>query len=208
MADPRRRSPLSHRAPIEAPDGAARLAERPFLGCLVLRASADVATEAVRKVAGVGLPGAPNGSSRSGTATILWLGPDEWMLIALPGDEGKLLEGLTEALAGTRHQLVDVTDGYAAIELAGGRAREMLMKLTTLDLHPRAFRTGDVAGSMFGKVAARLHQSRADDGGDGPAFDLIVPRSTVDYLWCLLADAGRAFGLPEQEPVSGETWRP
>jgi hypothetical protein len=35
---------------------------------------------------------------------------------------------------------------------------------------------------------------------DAPDFDLIIRRSHADYLWCLLALAGREFGLPEQKP--------
>jgi sarcosine oxidase subunit gamma len=26
----------------------------------------------------------------------------------------------------------------------------------------------------------------------------------ADYLWCLLADAGREWGVPEQVPIKGE----
>jgi hypothetical protein len=26
----------------------------------------------------------------------------------------------------------------------------------------------------------------------------------ADYLWCLIADAAREFGTPEQRPVEGE----
>ena len=31
-------------------------------------------------------------------------------------------------------------------------APELLMKVTTLDLHPRSFRNGMVAGSVFGRI--------------------------------------------------------
>ena len=91
------------------------------------------------------------------------------------------------------------------------------MKLTTLDLHPRAFKAGMVAGSMFGRTQATLWQVTDDGrvGRGGPLFRLIVRWSMADYLWCLIADAAREWGVPEEQPVEGETltvemkgWRP
>ena len=96
---------------------------------------------------------------------------------------------------------------YTTIELAGPRARDMLMKLTTLDLHPSAFTTGQVAGSLFGRAQATLWQVDADETEGGPVFRLFVRRSMADYLWCLLAEAGFEWGMPKQAPLSGETWR-
>ncbi|MEM1401267.1 MAG: sarcosine oxidase subunit gamma family protein, partial [Pseudomonadota bacterium] len=80
--------------------------------------------------------------------------------------------------------------------------REMLMKLTTLDLHPSQFAPGAVTGSLFGRATATLH-CREDTSG----FVLFVRRSFADYLWCALAEAGREFGLVEQVPKGGETMR-
>src|SRR5690606_6979318 len=96
---------------------------------------------------------------------------------------------------------------YTEIELSGRHAREALMKLSTLDLHPRGFSEGDVAGSMFGRTQATLWQSRGGDAEGGPAFILLVRWTMTDYLWCALAEAGREFGLPAQEPIGGEIWR-
>lgn len=208
MADVRRRSPLAHRSPIEAPDGAACLIEKPRLGKVILRGDDEALSTQVSQAIGVELPTQPNTSSRSQAVTSLWLGPNEWMLTTDADGEAALLKALAPALSEIHHQLVDATDGATVIELSGHRAREMLMKLTTLDLHPRAFRPGDVAGSRFGRIAATLYQSRDDRQDGGPAFALIVQSSMADYLWCLLAEAGRAFGLPRQEPRAGETLRP
>jgi heterotetrameric sarcosine oxidase gamma subunit len=105
---------------------------------------------------------------------------------------------------------VDVSDYYTIIEVAGDQARELLMKLTTLDLHPRAFRPGMVTGSMFGRTQATIWQppraggAGGDDDGGEPTFRLFIRWSMADYLWCALADAGREWGVPEQIPVTGE----
>ncbi|MBA3519227.1 MAG: hypothetical protein H0T75_16685 [Rhizobiales bacterium] len=201
---PVRRSPLGHRAPIEAEAGAVRMAERPFLGKFILRADRHEAVEPLRSVLGLGLPFDPMTSSAAGDTALLWMGPDEWMLVTAPGAASELHAKAKAALAGAHHQLVDASDYHTVIEVAGVKARELLMKLTTLDLHPRAFPAGMATGSVFGKANATiwLPMERADD--NGLAFQLFIRWSMADYFWCLLANAGREWGIPEQAAVKGE----
>lgn len=199
-----RRSPLFHRRPIEGEDqGTIRIAERPFLGKFILRIepkSADVLLDVV----GMSLPTEALGSATAGDTSLLWLGPDEWMLVTAPEAADSIFSAARGALHGHHHQLVDVGDYYTVIEIAGPKAREALMKLTTLDLHPRAFRSGMVAGSVFGHANAWLWQTVDDAGEGGPIFRLIVRWSMADYLWCLLANAGREWGVPQEVPIKGE----
>lgn len=207
MSGAARRSPLAHRQPIEAMEGAAWLAEAPFLGKLVLRVDPAAGDAAVSEAVGVPLPAEACTATRQGGTAILWIGPDEFWVITPPDGQAAVAAGLEQALAGIRRQVVDVSSYYTAIDLSGPRAREMLMKLTTLDLHPRAFGAGQVAGSLFGRTQATLWQVEPDEAEGGPLFRLLVRRSTADYLWCLLAEAGREWGMPRQAPLSGEDWR-
>jgi heterotetrameric sarcosine oxidase gamma subunit len=159
--------------------------------------------ERLRVALGLGLPFDACTSSTNGETSFLWMGPDEWMLLTATGETEKRSREALDVLAGTHHQLVEVTDYYTIIELAGSRAGPLLMKLTTLDLHPRAFRVGMVTGSLFGRANAMISQV-ADDAEGGPVFRLFIRWSMADYLWCLIADAGREWGVPEQVPVKGE----
>lgn len=206
-----RRSPLAHRSPIKAMEGAARMAEAPFLGKLVLRGEPAKLDKPAIDVIGVSLPSEACTSTRQGETAILWIGPDEFWIVTAPDAQGAIAKGLEEALSGVHHQVADVTSYYTVIELAGPKSRDMLMKLTTLDLHRKAFTAGQVAGSMFARAQATLWQVDADDpqGGTdgGPVFRLFVRRSMADYLWCLLAEAGFEWGMPRQAPLAGETWR-
>jgi heterotetrameric sarcosine oxidase gamma subunit len=184
--------------------GAIRLAEMPFLGKFILRADPDEAVERLREALGLGLPFDALTSSTSGETAFLWMGPDEWMMVTGPGEAEARVEQASAALAGTHHQLVDVTDYHTVIALGGPRSRELLMKLTTLDLHPRAFRPGMVTGSVFGRANATIWQTIDDGAEGGPEFRLFVRWSMADYLWCLLADAGGEWGVPAQTPIKGE----
>jgi sarcosine oxidase subunit gamma len=183
------------------------MAEMPFLGKLVLRVDPRVGNEAVGEAVGVSLPVDACTASRQDETAILWIGPDEFWIITARDGQTALADALEQGLAEVHHQVVDVTSYYTTIELAGPRARDMLMKLTTLDLHPREFGAGRVAGSMFAAAQATLWQVDADDMDGGPVFRLFVRRTMADYLWCLLAEAGFEWGMPKQAPLSGETWR-
>jgi sarcosine oxidase subunit gamma len=201
---PVRRSPLAHRTSIVGAAGAIRMAEAAFLGKFILRADPDEAVERLREALGLGLPFDALTSSRSGETAFLWMGPDEWMLVTGPGEADARRDQASAALAGTHHQLVDVTDYHSSIDLGGPRSRELLMKLTTLDLHPRAFRLGMVTGSVFGRANATIWQTGDDGIEGGPEFRLFIRWSMADYFWCLLADAGREWGVPPQTPLKGE----
>ncbi len=196
---PERRSPLAHRSPIAAERDAVRLAEIPFLTKHTLRVDPRTGAAAVKSALGLELPQEPLTSWRSLDAACLWLGPDEWMVV------GK--DNAVQTLAETHYQLADVSDQYTVIEISGPRARDALMKLTTLDIHPRAFQVGQVAGSRFGHANAWLWLTGESDD-DGPSFQLFVRWSMADYLWCLLAECGREWGMPEETPLAGETQLP
>ena len=210
MAAPQRRSPLQARSPLKdrapAADAGAtvQLRERPFLGKLVLRGRRDRINGGVSGVLGFDLPKTSPNTASGDKATALWLAPDEWMIVTGPDAERSLAAELGKALPGVHHQIADVTDYYTVICLSGAQAREILMKLTMLDMHQRTFKAGQVRGTMLMHTQATLYQRPGDEAGDGPAFDIFVRWSMADYLWCLIAECGREFGLPEQTPVSGE----
>jgi len=199
---PVRRSPLAGRSAIEARRGAVSLAEMPFLSKHVLRVEANAGAAAVEQATGLTLPVEPLSTSVSDEAALLWMGPDEWMLVGQPDDAGAVAARVAGALSATHHQLVDVSDYYTAVDISGRRARELLMKLTVLDIHPRAFKPGQVTGTIFGHANATLWLVSDIDGE--AVFRVFVRWSHADYLWCALADGGREWGMPEELPVSGE----
>jgi sarcosine oxidase subunit gamma len=193
-----RRSPLAHLGlPARATADAARratagvlLSERPHRCQVNLRGRAeDVAfAERVRSAIGLNLPVIPNTTTSDAGVTALWLGPDEWLLVARPGREAEIVGKLRDALAGQLAAVTDVSEARTVIALAGPQARALLAKATGIDLHVSAFRAGLCAQTGAARANVILHQTR-DDGPGGPEYELYVAGSFADYLWRWLAEA-------------------
>jgi sarcosine oxidase subunit gamma len=200
MYDPvRQESPLARfeaeagdRPRPEAPG--VRLFERPFRGHVNLRGNTGDAVflNAVAGVLGFGLPVAPNTFFEDASLTALWLGPDEWLIVTPPGGESTIAFALKDALGGTFSSVTDVTGGQTVVRISGPRARDVLAKGCTLDLHPREFGPGRCAQTLLAKAMVTVMQV-----DDSPAFDLIVRRTFADYLAHWLRDAAAEFGLEE-----------
>lgn len=164
-----------------------RLEARPFRGYLNLRGDPADAPflQAVRAATGLSLPLAPNtftqrlpeaGETAQDDCAIFWLGPDEWLLTLAPGREQALAVRLGEALQGLRHALTDLTGGQISLRLAGPGARDVLAGGCSLDLHPRAFKTGQCAQTLLAKTGALLAMTDAE-----PVFEIILRRSFAEH---------------------------
>ena len=193
-----RRPALAHRQPMTGQGGAASLTERPFEGKLVLRGKPEAIADGVSAVLGGKLPIKVFETVSGPRGGVQWLGPDEWLIVTAPGVEAAVASDLVRALAGIHCQIVDVTDYHTTLVLSGDHACDMLMKVTTIDFHPRAFKPGMGVTTNFGRTIASARQT-----GD-TTFEIIVRISMADYLWCLLAEAGREWGLPSQIPKGGD----
>ena len=174
--------------------GDAVLAERADRARLNLRLDPDDA-EALT-AAGAALGGSLPLSSNAAAATVdgwsvLWLGPDEWLVTGPAAGAGALADALGASLAGKHHALCDVSAMYATLALSGPRAREVLMKGCRLDLHPRAFSAGTCVQTALARAQVILHQT-----GDGPDYEITVRNSFAHYLASWLLDAIAEYRRP------------
>lgn len=161
------------------------LAERPFLGQINLRgrASDSAFSSAIQGVLGARLPVQPNTTVKTDTATLIWLGPDEW-LVQTPDELTPLLLGrLHAALAGQFAAVTEVSDGNVVLVLDHPRATDLLSRGCPLDFDESVFPVGTCAQSLFGKTGVlfvREAQTR---------FALTVRRSFARYFYEALQDA-------------------
>lgn len=185
---------LARRVAGDVGAAAVRLSEKTLPAAVNLRGNPgdEAFLGALRGVLDTDLPLTPNTVATSATLAVLWLGPDEWLIVqhdAPPVAEVQLAARLREALAGQHASVVEVGEQYCCIAVTGEKARELIMKGCPLDLHPRAFGgVGHCAQSHLSKAAIILHQV-----DDAPQFELYIRRSFADYLWRWLEDAAREY---------------
>jgi sarcosine oxidase, subunit gamma len=164
-----RRSPLA---------GYPGITEIPFLTMVNVRV-APTSEAAARISARLGgpLPVVPGAVVDAGDRDILWLGPDEWLVVGPDGDTG-----LAELLQEPGASIVDVSANRTTIEV---RSRELLEHGCTLDLHPRSFHAGHCAQTTIARTQVILWQT-----SDEPVYRLLVRGSFASYLADWLSDAG------------------
>ncbi|MEW1833114.1 sarcosine oxidase subunit gamma family protein [Streptomyces sp. NPDC088196] len=190
-----RRSPLAGAADrlaatTRASGGTIRLAELPFLAQVNVRLDPKgAAADAVGLALGLSLPVEPNTVVLSGELTVLWLGPDEWLVVG-PPDTQRDLEQRIRAAAGDEHVAVtDVSAQRTTLLVSGARARDLLAHGCALDLHPRAFGAGRCAQTMLARAQVVL--VARDEPGAG--FWVLVRSSFAGYLTDWLLDAAAEY---------------
>lgn len=131
------------------------------------------------------LPG-PNQVGALAGRDVLWLGPDEWLVVGPPGDAPAIEDVLRAAGASS---VVDVSANRTTLSVAGPHARAVLAKGCSLDLHPRVFGPGRCAQTLLARAQVILRQVDAE-----PTYHVLVRGSFAPYLADWLADATREFG--------------
>ena len=185
------------------PKGAAAMVELPWSSAIVVLQEMSPARQVgfPAYLAGVPLPLSPNRVAATGTLRALWLGPDEWLVVA-EGDAPDLLPRLERAVAGRRAAISDLSSSRAIIEIGGSGARDLLASGCGLDLHPRAFGPGRCAQTLLARLPVILDQIDA-----APHYRVLVRRSYARWLIAWLIDAaqgvGNAVAADEPRPAAG-----
>ncbi|MFI5024743.1 MAG: sarcosine oxidase subunit gamma [Alphaproteobacteria bacterium] len=191
-----RQSPLANlqlaaRVTGSAAAAGVKMSDGGFMGQLALRGSGDGAFRMAAVAALLApLPLEPNRASEGVDIRVLWLGPDEWLVVAAEDKVEGLTRALIDKLAGQSFSVTDVSEARAVIGLAGAAAREVLSQGTALDLHPRVMAPGHVAQTLLARVPIIIHQR-----DDEPRYDIYVQRSLAEYLWNWLEDAAHDCGV-------------
>ncbi len=132
----------------------------------------------------------PEGACRAasrGDRAVLWLGPDERLLLGAESAGAELTAALEHALRALPHSLVDVSHRQAAFEVRGRHAALALAAGCPLDLHPDAFPLGMCTRTVIAKAEIVLWRNGEN------RFHVEVARSLTAYLVRFLEEASREF---------------
>ena len=185
MVDPQFESALANRA---TPDNAyVALREITSRGMIDLRGQTTDRkfAAAVKNVLGIDLPKTPRTSISFGDVKVLWLGPDQWLLVCGRNKAPALAAELQKALDKIHSLVVDVSDMRSVIRIEGEGLREVLMKCGSLDFIDPEFAPGYVRRMRFAEIAALFNVV------EQKVIDLYVFRSFADYAWDILLKASR-----------------
>lgn len=198
MADPRtlRRSPLVDVDLPKAPAEAAatqrvRLRELPCQAMVGLRLDPEgEAAEVAGRAIGTALPTLVGEVASTDTRDVLWLGPDEWLVVSQESPAA-LMTAIASPLVGHYAAAVDLSANRTTIELSGPAARSVLEKGCPADLHPRVFGPGRAIVTTIARTPVLLWQTDAETYR-------IMPRSSLAaYVAAWLADAMLEFNAAE-----------
>ena len=124
-----------------------------------------------------------------GERTLVWLAPDEFLVLCEAGEEAGLHSQLMLDLGKVHAAVTNVTDALCAMSLRGPALRKVLAKGCALDLHPSVFTAGMCAQTMLSHAAVTLVAVSDDQ------FTLICRTSFAAYVHDWLMDAGLEYGV-------------
>ncbi len=184
---------LSPRLPLDAlalPDGPDfSLSEAPPVERFLFRGDEN-ARAGCSRAFGVELPSRLGPAAETRDRAAIWLGPDEWLLMAGDVDPEVFPSGIVSALEGSPHSLVEVTHRQVGLVVGGAAASRALSAGCPLDLRERAFPVGFATRTLFDKAEIVLWRRAAD------SFHIEVWRSFAVYLVAALTEGAR--GAPAQ----------
>ncbi len=134
---------------------------------------------------GIDLPVKPKTSSSGNGRTALWLGPDEWLVIAEGGSDvgNSLMQAAKNS--GALHSAADVSHRNTAILVSGPGAAAAINAGCPQDLSLKAFPVGACSRTVLDKVEIVLLRTGEE------AFRVEVWRSFSDYAFRLLAEGAQ-----------------
>lgn len=120
---------------------------------------------------------------QNGERTALWLGPDEWLLLA-PADQAHALQAaMAAALADMPHAFVDVSHRNTALHISGSEAAAVLNAGCPLDLHAASFPVNMCTRTILAKAPVILWRAAPQ------LFYVGTWRSFMPYVWDFLVEA-------------------
>jgi heterotetrameric sarcosine oxidase gamma subunit len=161
------------------------------LASLITRkGQADTLAALMKSAYGLDLPTA--GRSTDGlmpdgrSIRFLSAGPGQFLAIA----EGAA-DFATELMTtlGRRAMIADQGDGRCVLRVGGPKARNVLAKGFTIDLHPRVFKPGDTALTQAAHIGVQLWQLDA-----APTYEIAFFRSLAASFWSWLTASAAEFG--------------
>lgn len=128
-------------------------------------------------------------ATRAGGAWWCPLTPTRALVVCDPAALAALRTRVGQAAAAAqRVGVLDVTTTFAALTIAGPRAREVLARLSAIDLRPQKTPVGGLRPGSVARQPAIVICESAD------RYLLMFGWATGEYVWSVISDAGHHLG--------------
>ena len=146
----------------------------------------EAACRAAAEIVGLPLPEALRASTREGRS-LLWQGPDEFLIHAGDDERIALFASLETSLAKHHYALVDISHRDIGFTLEGREVEALLCSAMMLDLNEQAFPVGMTTRTLFGKAEMTLWRQAPT------RFLIETGRSYANYVVDLLREGARGL---------------
>jgi len=134
------------------------------------------------------------GETQFGDVQVLWMGPEEFLIISPEGTDIDIQVAVDSWLGGRWAAVVDVSAQRTIVTLSGRYARDVLAHGCSTDLHPRVAPTGTCITTLLAQTGIVLQVLDAEAGD----FQLLVRSSFAGYFAAWVADAAAEYADPVQ----------
>ena len=139
----------------------------------------------------LGVPFGRAARDRHGTL-VVGSGPGEWLLLAPPGTAPEVAGRIKEVSEEGLVSVFDATHGRALMRISGAPTTALLSKVCAIDFADEVTPNGAAFRSSVAKLVTDVVR---DDLGGVRSYLLHCERSSGQYLFDALMDAGDEFGI-------------
>ncbi len=132
------------------------------------------------------LPTKPNTYIENEKVKIIWLSPDEWLIINKK--QQNLLRDLENTLGSKDSSVTDISENRTIIQISGNKIYKLLSKFLSLDLEEHLSSKSVCAQTLFVKVPVLLVNNFNDKNSQ---IDIFVNKSHANYVYKLLVDGAK-----------------
>ena len=119
---------------------------------------------------------------------VMWLGPDEWLIVS---DDDDAFLKLKNEIGDLEASVTDVSENRTIIRIRGREVYVLLSKFLVLDLEKNLPTNLSCAQTLFVKVPVLLVRNHYDRTG----IDIFTNRSHANYIYNLIVDGTKNLDL-------------
>ena len=161
-----------------------KIQELPFVKKINLRLDPNDkdCVSSFSKILGTMLPTKTNTYSKNEKIKVIWLGPDEWLIVS---DDDDAFIKLQNKIGNLEASVTDVSENRTIIRIRGKKTYVLLSKFLVLDLEKNLSTDLSCAQTLFVKVPVLLVRNHYDEI---PEIDIFTNRSHANYIFNLIVD--------------------